>query len=130
MSMSGVEIGALGILVTTMVWYFKNQTKRQAKREDMFDKERTKRQDKIDKDQKEERNYYRGIVNKELKKNAVLNYKGIALQKEQIKESKAHTRQSEKFSEKIVESLGVVCDRLNGGNKIKKVKDRLKEKIV
>jgi len=68
-------------------------------------------------------------VKDELKKNVVLNYKGIALQKEIMKDSKAHTRQSEEFSGKVVESLCVICDRLNGGNnKIAKTKKSLKGK--
>ena len=127
--MSGTEIAVLTALVGAMVWYLKYQTKRQAIREDKHDEERNKRQEKRDKEQKEERDYYRDIVKNELKKNVILNYKGIALQKEIMKDSKAHNRQSEEFSKKVIESLNVVCDRLNGGNnKIARTKKILKEK--
>ncbi|GAH16670.1 unnamed protein product [marine sediment metagenome] len=76
--MSGIEIGALTILVSSMVWYLKYQTKRQAIREDKQDKER-----------KEEIVFIRGLVTNDMKelhkdsvKNAELNKDGIVLLKD------------------------------------------------
>ena len=86
--MSGVEIGALTILISVMVWYLKYQTKRQANREDKQDEERAKRQEKRDKDQKEERDYYRNLITNDMEalhkdsaKNADLNNQSIVLLK-------------------------------------------------
>jgi len=127
--MGGTEIGALSILVGLFVWYLKHQTKRQATREDSQDKERIEREENRDKEQKEERDYYRNIISGELRKNVDLNVKGIALQKEMIKDFKDHNGHSEKFSKKVVETLGLICDKMNGKSKrMAKAKKKLSEK--
>ena len=56
------DVTALSILIGLMVWYFKHTTKRQAKREDKQDLARVKKEEKHDKDQKEERDYYRKVI--------------------------------------------------------------------
>lgn len=118
--MSGVEIGALTILVSLMVWYLKYQTKQQTKREDKSDEERARREEKRDKEQKEERDYYRNVISGELRKNVDLNVKGITLQKEMMKEIKDHDGQSREAWNRLNGSLSAICERLNGslkGNK-------------
>jgi len=131
------DVGALTILVGMMVWYLKYQTKRQAEREDKHDAERAKREEKCDAEQKEERNYYRNLVaieigklHKDSLRNAELNEQSIMLIKNMNKNMEIHNGQSEKVSKKMVESLGLICDRLNGGsNKMIKAKKMLSEKI-
>lgn len=125
------DVGALAILVGLMVWYLKHQTKRQAEREDGQDKERIKRQEERDKEQKEERNYYRGLIKDDIRKNVDLNVKGITLQKEIMKDFKDHNSHAEKFSEKVVESLGLICDKLNSGSTTMKIaKKKLNRKKI
>ena len=106
------------ILVVGLVWYL---IKRQAKREEKFDTERAQREERHDKQQDEDRKFNRDIMTNELKslhkdniKNAELNVKGITLQKEMMKDFKKHNGHSEKFSEKVIESFGILCDKLNG----------------
>lgn len=111
------------ILVVGLVWYL---IKRQTKREDKQDEERTKEQIRRDTEQKEERNYYRNLLANDLHKNEELNLQGIALQKVMMEDFKDHNGHAEKFSEKVVESLGLICDRLNGGNAAMKI---AKEKL-
>ena len=79
------------------------------------------------KEQSEDREYYRGIVTNELKglanasiKNAELNNIGNQLLKD-------HSNFTETFSVKVVESLAVVCDRLNGGTEGTRAIAKLKE---
>ena len=133
--MGGVEIGALTILVSSMVWYLKYQTKRQAAREDIQDKARIKREEKRDADQKEERDYYRDLIKNDLQKNAILNSRSLNLQKDLIKDLESHNGHTEKFSEKVVETLTLICGKLNGGSpsmieaKKKLNKDRRKKDI-
>ncbi|MCK5601190.1 hypothetical protein KAR91_04950 [Candidatus Pacearchaeota archaeon] len=103
---------ALTALISALVWYLKYQTKHQAEKENGYDKERIKRQDKIDNDQKEDRDYYRGIVKDELKKNIELNVKGITLQKEIIKDFMIHNGHIINFQKKAVESLNLICDSM------------------
>lgn len=123
------DVGALTILVGLMVWYLKHQTKRQAEREDKQDEERVKRQEKRDEEQKEERNYYRGLVKDDIRKNVDLNVKGIVLQTEMMKDFKDHDGHAEEFSKKVVESLGLICDKLNSRNTTMKiVKKKLNNK--
>ena len=123
------DVTALSILVGLMVWYFKHQTRRQAEREDKQDAARVKKEEKHDKEQKEERNYYRNVISGELNKNVDLNVKGLALQKEMINDLNKHDDHSEKFSEKVVETLGLICDKMNGGSKrMTKAKKKLSEK--
>ena len=108
------ELTAAGVVVIMMAWYLWHQTKQQAKREDNQDKERVKREEKRDTDQKEERDYYRSLVKDDLRKNIDLNVQGITLQREMINDFKNHNGHTEKFSEKVIESLGAICDKLNG----------------
>ena len=107
------------ILVVGLVWYL---IKRQTKREDKHDEERTKIQEKHDKDQKEERDYYRGLITNDQKKNVDLNVQGIVLQKEMMKEMKSHDNYSREAWKNLNGSLAAVCDRLNGNNFKKKVR--------
>lgn len=123
------DITALSILIGLMVWYFKHTTKRQATREDKQDEERIERQDERDKEQKEERDYYRNIISGELQKNVDLNVKGIALQKEMMKNFNDHDGHSVKYSKKVVETLGLICDKMNGKSKrMVRAKKKLSEK--
>lgn len=103
------------ILVVGLVWYL---IKRQ-----------TKREDKHDSIQKEERLFYRSLVNNDLKglhqdslKNTELNVQGIALQKEMIKDFKSHNGHSKEFSKKMVETLDLICDKIDRRRLKKKVK--------
>ena len=122
------DVTALSILVGLLVWYFKHQTKRQATREDKQDTERYKREEKRDKDQKEERDYYRNVISGDLRKNADLNAKGIVLQKRMMTDFKKHNGHSERFSSKVVETLNLMCDKMNGGSKsMVKAKKKLTE---
>ena len=119
---------AVSILVGLLVWYFKQQTKRQAIREDKADKERNEREEKRDTEQKEERNYYRHLISGDLKKNAALNTKGVTLQKKMMSDFEKHNGHSEKFSNKVIETLNLMCDKMNGGSKkIIKAKKTLSE---
>ena len=107
------DVTALSILVGLMVWYFKYTTKRQATREDNQDKERAIKEEKHDKEQKEERDYYRKVIDGGMQKNAVLNTKSLSLQKRMMKDFRDHNGNSKEFSEKIIESLGKICDKLS-----------------
>ena len=109
-------VGVFGIM---MAWYLWHQTRRQSKREDTQDEERTIRQEKRDKEQKEERDYYRNIISGELRKNVDLNVKGIALQREMMKEIKDHDGQSREAWNKLNGSLGAICERLNNKTPVK-----------
>ncbi|MCK4464384.1 MAG: hypothetical protein KAU83_01635 [Bacteroidales bacterium] len=116
--MGGIEITALTTLVGVMVWYLKYQTKQQSKRED-----------KHDAIQREERLFNRKIITNELKglhksniKNAELNVQGIALQKEMIKDFKSHNGHSKEFSKKMVETLDLICNKIDRRRSNKKVK--------
>ena len=118
MPMGGIEITALTTLVGVMVWYLKYQTKQQSKRED-----------KHDAIQKEERLFNRNIITNELKglhesniKNAELNTKGIALQKEMINDFKSHNGYSREFSKKMIEALDLICDKIDRRRSNKRVK--------
>ena len=113
------------ILVVGLVWYL---IKRQTKREDKQNVERIKRQEKYDEEQKEDRIYHRNLITNHLEhiadislKNAELNSQGIALQKEMIKDLEKHNEHSDEVSGKMVESLGLICDRLNDGNATMKI---------
>ena len=115
---------ALTVFVGVMVWYLKYQTRQQSKREELSDKERAKREEKRDADQKEERDYYRKVIDGGMSKNAVLNAKSISLQEGMIKDLQSHNGHSEKFSEKVIKTLSLqtdaislVCDKLNGKSK-------------
>lgn len=108
------DVAGLSIFIGLMVWYFKHTTRRQAEREDKQDTERATIQEKHDKDQKEERDYYRKVIDGGMHKNAILNAKGITLTKEMMKDFKNHNGHSEKFSEKVIETLSLMCGKLNG----------------
>ena len=110
------DVGALSIFVGLMVWYLKYQTKAQSKREEKSDEERAKREEIHGKDQREERDYYRNVIDGSLQKNAVLNAKSLSLQKKMMKDFKDHNGHSEKFSEKVIETLTLMCGKLNGGS--------------
>ena len=90
--MGVIEIGALSILVSSMIWYLKYQTKRQAVREDKLDIERANREEKRDKERKEEMLFIRTLVTNDMKelhkdslKNADLNNQSLILQKDILK---------------------------------------------
>ena len=110
------------ILVVGLVWYL---IKRQ-----------TKREDKNDEIQEEDRLYHRNLITNHLEriadvslKNTELNVQGIALQKEMMKDFEKHNEHSDEVSGKVVESLGLICDRLNDGNATMKIaKKKLNEK--
>jgi len=109
------------ILVVGLVWYL---IKRQ-----------TKREDKHDTIQSEERLFYRNLVVNDLKslhedssKNAELNAQSIVLQKDMMKELKDCNEHNSNFQEKTIESLNLICDRLNGENTTMKIaKKKLNE---
>ena len=123
------ELTVVGVFALLFVWYLMYQTKRQAKREDTQDKEKFARQEKRDKEQKEERDYYRGIITTELQNNEKLNSQGIILQREMMEDFKKHNGHAEKFSIKVVESLGLICDKMNGGSTTMRIaKEKLKER--
>ena len=112
----------VGVFTIAMVWYLWYQTRRQSKREDKQDEERAERQKKHDEDQKEERDYYRGLITNDQKKNVDLNVQGIALQKEMMKEMKDHDNYSREAWKNLNGSLTAICNRLNGNTLKKKVK--------
>ena len=112
------EIGIAGLFAIMMVWYLRYTTKRQAVRED-----------KHDDIQKEERVFYRTLVTNDLEglhkdsiKNAELNVRGIALQKEMIKDFKEHNGHSKEFSKKMVKTLDLICKKIDRRRLNKKVK--------
>jgi len=100
--MNGIEIGALSILVSSMVWYLKYQTKRQAKREDTQDAER-----------KEERLFNRSIITNELKELHKDNAKNIDLNSQSIALLKGVGENQNKLC-KLIESID---RRINGRKK-------------
>lgn len=129
--MNGVEITALTTLIGLMVWYLKYQTKQQSKRED-----------KHDAIQKEERLFNRNIITNELGKlhqdnlkNTELNNQSTRLIKDMNKNLENHNGHSQKAWEKTIDTLSIMCDRLNGGNskmieaKKKLNKDRRKKDV-
>jgi len=129
------ELTVVGVFAIMFVWYLMHQTKRQAKREDKQDEERAKREDKHDTIQSEERLFYRNLVTNDLKnlhedgiKNSELNAQSIVLQKDLMKELKDCNEHNSNFQEKTIESLNLICDRLNGGNITMKIaKKKLNE---
>jgi hypothetical protein len=138
------DVGALSIFVGVMVWYLKYTTRQQAEREKKSDEERLKREEKRDVEQKEERNYYRKVIDGGMQKNAILNTKSLTLQKGMMKDLKDHNGHTEKFSEKVVKTLSLqtdaitlVCNRLNGGSssmveakrKLNKDRRKIDEKV-
>ena len=110
------EVGWAGIVMIAMVWYFYYQTKCQ-----------TKRDEKHDAIQKEEREFSRGIVKEELKDLANASLKNAELQNRSFTILKDHNQYTETFSVKVVESLAIIADRLNGGTEGTKAIARLKE---
>lgn len=108
------DVTALSILVGLMVWYLKYTTRQQTERENKSAEERAEREEKRDEDQKEERNYYRDIIKDSLQKNAILNAKSLSLQKQMRKDHKEHNGHTEKFSKKVLETLSLMCGKLNG----------------
>ena len=122
MPMGGVETSALFILVGLMGWYLKYQTKAQSKREE-----------KHDAIQREERLFNRNIITNELGKlhqdnlkNTELNNQSTRLIKDMNKNLENHNGHSQKAWEKTIDTLSIMCDRLNGGNsKIIEAKKRL-----
>jgi len=110
------EVGWAGIVMIAMVWYFYYQTKCQ-----------TKRDEKHDAIQKEEREFSRGIVKDELKDLANASLKNADLQNRSFTILKDHNQYTETFSVKVVESLAIIADRLNGGTAGTKAIAKLKE---
>ena len=129
----GVSIITAVMLILTvgLVWYL---IKRQTKREDKADEERTSKEEKRDEEQKEDRKYFRGLLTNDVKelhednkKNADLNNQSIILIKSMNNTLIKHNHHSEKFSEKVLESFNIVCERLNGGTEGTKAIEKLKE---
>ena len=110
------EVGWAGIVMIAMVWYFYYQTKCQ-----------TKRDEKHDAIQKEEREFSRGIVKDELKDLANASLKNADLQNRSFTILKDHNQYTEIFSKKVVKSLDIIANRLNGGTAGTKAIARLKE---
>ena len=110
------EVGWAGIVMIAMVWYFYYQTKCQAKRDE-----------KHDLIQKEERDFSRGIVKDELKDLANASLKNAELNNIGNEILKNHSKLTETFSVKMIESLAIVAERLNGGTAGTKAIARLKE---
>jgi len=110
------EVGWAGIVMIAMVWYFYYQTKCQ-----------TKRDEKHDAIQKEEREFSRGIVKDELKDLANASLKNAELNNIGNEILKNHSKLTETFSVKMIESLAIVAERLNGGTAGTKAIARLKE---
>ena len=105
------ELGIVGVFAIMMTWYLWHQTRMQSKRED-----------KHDLVEKDERLFYRNLVTNDMReihkdnaKNAELNIQTITLQKDMAKQLEKHNGHSKKAWEKTIESLGVICDKLNGG---------------
>jgi len=108
--MGGVEITALTILVSSMVWYLKYTTKHQAEREKIHDEERIKREARRDDERKEETSFIRKLLTNDVKelhqdnvKNADLNKQSLVLQKDTLK---SQTR--------LVKLIESVDRRING----------------
>ena len=110
------EIGWAGLVMVAMIWYFYYQTKCQSKRDE-----------KHDLIQKEERDFSRGIVKDELKDLANASLKNAELNNIGNEILKNHSKLTETFSVKMIESLAIVADRLNGGTAGTKAIARLKE---
>ena len=114
---------AMAALVSAVIWYLKHQAKAETEREKKHDEQQVKREEKHDKIQEEDRKFHRELITNHLEhlnntslKNTELNLHGIALQKEMMKDLKEHNSYEKVFQEKAIESIGLVCDRLNGGN--------------
>ena len=112
------ELTIVGVFAIMMSWYLWHQTRMQSKRED-----------KHDSIQKEERLFYRSLVTNDMKelhqdslKNTELNLQGITLQKEMINDFKSHNGHSKEFSKKMVETLDLICDKIERRRLNKKVK--------
>lgn len=121
--MDGITAGTITAIIGVLIWYLKYQTKRNATREDKQDKERSKREEKLDEERKEERLFNRNIITNELKeihqdnhKNTELNVQGITLQKDMLKGLNESNKHNEDFQNKTVETLGLICDKMNGNN--------------
>ena len=110
------EIGWAGLVMVAMIWYFYYQTKCQSKRDE-----------KHDLIQKEERDFSRGIVKDELKDLANASLKNAELNNIGNEILKNHSKLTETFSVKMIESLAIVAERLNGGTAGTKAIARLKE---
>jgi len=128
------ELTIVGVFAILMSWYLWHQTKQQAKREDKRDEQQAKREAKINEQQDEDRLFHRNLITNDLKslhedgiKNTELNAQSIVLQKDMIQEFKEHNGHNKVFQEKAIESLGLICNRLNGENsKMKTAKKNLK----
>jgi hypothetical protein len=100
------EIGYAGIVIITMIWLVRYLVKQTT-------------EDKI---------YYRELITNDMKdlhndslKNAELNKQTIVLQNGLAKDLREHNGHSKKAWDKAISSLGIICERLNGGDpKMKK----------
>ena len=119
---------AMTAIIGVLIWYVKTTTKHQVERENKHDSERINREENRDKEQKEERTYYRNLIDGGMRKNAALNAKGITLTREMIKDFKSHNGYAKEFSEKMIKTLNDICNRAFGerrkGNKTVKVDRR------
>ena len=112
--MNGITTAVVTAIILVLIWYLKTMTKHQVERENKHDDERIKREEKRDKEQKEERDYYRNLIDGGMLKNATLNAKGITLTKIMIKDFKAHNGHAKEFSIKMVKTLNDICNRAFG----------------
>jgi hypothetical protein len=126
--MDGLTAGSVTAIIGVLIYYVKTTIKHQVERENKHDDERIEREGKRDKEQKEERDYYRNLIDGGMRKNAALNVKGITLTKVMIKDFKSHNGQAKEFSEKMIKTLNEICNRAFGerrkGNKKVKVDRR------
>lgn len=125
------ELTVVGVFAIAMVWYLWHQTRRQTKREEKRDAQQLKREEKHDKQQDEDRAFHRKLIENDLKsihdsslENSKLNSQSIVLVKEINKELREHNGHSREAWKKTIESLGVICDKLNDKNSKKKDKKK------
>lgn len=110
------EIGFAGIIIILMVWLVRYLVKQST-------------DDKL---------YYRKLISNDMKglhsdsvKNAELNSQSLILQKDMAKQLEKHNGHSKKAWDKTIDSLTIICDKLNGENSamIKVKKELGKHKV-
>ena len=115
-------LGVAGVLLMLGGWYFVNQVKRQAIREDKREVRDEKREDKIV-----------GMMDTSLKnieiatiKNKSLNKQIAVIQERTLKTMEAHKKESEAHSRELTAIIRNTLDMSNGSNPIiKKILERL-----
>ena len=101
------------ILVVGLVWFL---IKRQTNREDKKEEQRIIRENKQDEQQKEDREYYRGLVTGELKDLHKDSLKNAELNQESINISERHSKESKASNLKISGILKNLLKSSNGNN--------------